>query len=705
MLASAVASLGWALCAPPTFAGDGSFPTEAAGSPFSTGTDPLSLALGDFDSDGDQDVAVANGVPSTITLYRGAGNGSFSCQPPCLSATGSYPQSIAAADFNEDGHQDLATANALGDTVTVRLGAGNGTFPSVETLTGAGADAPASVAVGFFNLDPHLDLAVANYLSGNVSVFLGSATGTFSEAAGSAFGTGTGSNPQSVAVGDFNSDGRDDMAVALRASDEVSVHLSAGMIATPFPDPPVTYAAGDAPEFVAVGDFNSDGIEDLAFANHDSSEVTVRLGAGDGTFATQAPGSPLAVGGQPSSIAVGDFNSDGKQDLAVTNESVDQVSVRLGAGNGSFPTQPAGSPFGSGLNHYFAAIGDFNSDGNQDLALANSQDARFSVRLGAGAPLLTGNLLANGGAEGAGAVTLPAGQTPIPFWTPGSGAMTYVRYSSSGGFPRLLDAARWEGGMNFFSAANDDEQTAITSASQRVDVGAAAASIDARLATTRLQADLGGLRATNDAMVVRATFRSASGQPLGSVEVGPVSVGERRKLTTLLRRARTAPVPAGTRSIDVTLTATRFSGTINHAFADNIKLTLDAPKPPGDTSPPELALSGRKRQRLAAFVSVDARCPDEACRVAATGALVFRRTARRGSPPRRLRLRKASSDLPAGERRRLRLTIRRKARKAAGAALRKGIRVRGRLTVTATDSSGNTTVRHRTVRLRRASRR
>jgi VCBS repeat protein len=696
--ASAVAMIGMALCAPPVLAGDGSFPGEPAGSPFTTGTDPLSLAVGDFDSDGDQDVAVTNGVPDTITLYRGAGNGSLACQPPCLSATDTYPRSIAAADFNNDGHQDLVTANALGDSVTVRLGAGNGTFPTLATLSGAGADGPASVAVGFFNVDPHLDLAVANYLSGDVSVFLGAGNGSFSEAAGSAFGTGTGSHPQSVAVGDFNSDGRDDMAVALNGSDAVSVHLSAGMIATPFPDPPVTYGTGDGPEFVAVGDYNSDGIEDLALANHGSSGVTVRLGAGDGSFAAEAPGSPFAVGGQPSSIAVGDFNSDGRQDLAVTNESTDQVSVRLGAGDGSFPAQPAGSPFGSGLNHYFAAVGDFNSDGNEDLALANSQDPSFSVRLGAGAPLLAGNLLVNGGAEGAGAATLPPEAPSIPSWAPRSGAMTFVRYSSAGDFPRLLDSARWEGGMNFFSAGGDDMATAVTSATQSVDVSAAAASIDARLATARLQADLGGFRATNDAMVVSAAFRDGAGQSVGSFEIGPVGATDRKNLTTLLRRARAAPVPAGTRSIDVALTATRPSGTVNHAYADNIKLTLDAP-PPGDTVRPDLALSGRRVQRLAAFVSVGARCASESCHVKATGVLVIRRPQRK-SRPRRLKVRNASADLPAAERHKLKLKIRRKTRRAARAALKHGAKVRAKLTVTATDAAGNRTVRHRTVRLR-----
>jgi hypothetical protein len=166
----------------------------------------------------------------------------------------------------------------------------------------------------------------------------------------------------------------------------------------------------------------------------------------------------------------------------------------------------------------------------------------------------------------------------------------------------------------------------------------------------------------------------------------------------VLRRAQAAPVPVGTRSIDVTLTATRPSGTVNHAYADNIKLTLDAP-PPRDTVRPDLALSGKKRQLLAAFVSVGARCASESCHVKATGVLVIRKTQRK-SALRRLKVRKASTDLPAGERHKLKLKIRRKARRAARAALKHGAKVRAKLTVTATDAAGNTTMRHRTVRLR-----
>ncbi len=688
-----------ALSASHALAGDGSFPTEPAGSPFTSAPSAFSLAIGDYDSDGDQDVAVTNSNPETITIHRGAGDGSFSCQPPCLYQTGFFPVSIAAGDYDGDGILDLATANMDDHNVTVRFGVENGTFPDALTLKGVGAvNHPGSIAAGDFNADANLDLAVANRDSNNISVFYGAGAGTFAEAPGSAYPTGM--TPYMVAVGDFNSDGRDDMAIADFGSDDVTVHL-ASTFAPGYFDLPVAYAAGDGPRAVAVGDFNEDGVLDLAVANHESATVTVRLGAGDGSFATQAPGSPLGAGSGPSSIAVGDFNSDGLEDLAVTNEDVDRVSVRLGAGDGSFPTESPGSPFGTGENPYFAAVADFNSDGNEDLAVANSQGPSFTIRLGAGIPLLAGNLLVNGGAEGAGAAVTGGDAPEVPSWTRGAGAMTYARYSSTGGFPRLLDSGRWEGGMNLFSAGNDDLASALTSASQSVDVTAASSSIDAGLVSARLQADLGGFRATNDAMVVSASFRGDTGQALGSIEIGPVSAGDRRNLTTLLRRAQSAPVPAGTRSIEVTLTATRPSGLVNHAYADNIKLTLDGPEPPpgdGDTTSPDLALSGRKVQNLGRFVRVRALCASEACRVEATGVLVIHKK-RRESPLDGLDINGAGGDLAAGAGQRLKLKIPRKARRAATAALAAGAKVQAKITVIATDAAGNASVLERLVRL------
>jgi hypothetical protein len=214
---------------------------------------------------------------------------------------------------------------------------------------------PESVAEGDFNGDGKLDLAIVNAASNTVTVLLGNGTGGFTAAPGSPFPVGTG--PQFVVVGDFNEDGKPDLAIANAGSDNVTVLLGNGTGGfTAAPGSPL--AAGSNPHSVAVGDFNGDGKLDLTIANAGSNNVTVLLGNGTGGF-TVAPGSPFPVGSTPESMAVGDFNGDGKPDLAIANSFGNNVTVLLGNGAGGFTAAP-GSPFPAGAVPSSLAVGDFN---------------------------------------------------------------------------------------------------------------------------------------------------------------------------------------------------------------------------------------------------------------------------------------------------------------------------------------------------------
>jgi PKD repeat protein len=311
------------------------------------------VAVGDFNGDGRQDLAVASDFSNTVSVLLGKGDGTF--QTPVNYAAGSDADSVAVGDFNGDGRQDLAVANAGSNSVSVLLGKGDGTFQTpINYAVGSG---PVSVAVGDFNGDGKQDLATANQFGGTVSVLLGKGDGTFQTAVNYAAGNG----PHSVAVGDFNSDGKQDLAVANADSNSVSVLLGKGDGSF---QSAVDYAVGTNPISVAVGDFNGDGEQDLVTANADSNSVSVLLGKDDGTFQTAVN---YDTGDLAQSVAVGDFNGDGKQDLAVANTD-NIVSVLLGKGNGTFQTP---INYAAGTFPEFVAVGDFNGDGKQDLAVAD----------------------------------------------------------------------------------------------------------------------------------------------------------------------------------------------------------------------------------------------------------------------------------------------------------------------------------------------
>ena len=331
----------------------------SAPSAFGAGTDPDSAAVGDFNGDGKLDLAVANEGSNNVSILLGKCDGTF--QAAVDYGAGSNPSSVAVGDFRDDGKLDLVVANDGSDNVSILLGNGDGTFQAAVNY-GVGS-APTSVAVGDFNGDGKLDLAVVNELSNNFSILLGNGDGTFQ----AAVNYGAGLSLFSVAVGDFNGDGKLDLAVASGGSDYVSVLLGNGdgTFKTA-----VQYVAGLEPISVAVADFNGDGKLDLAVANYESNNVSILLGKGDGTFQAAVD---YGIGTEnypatPGSVAVGDFNGDGKLDLVVggvESDNVSVVSVLLGNGDGTFQ---AAVNYGAGAGQTSVAVGDFNGDGRLDLA-------------------------------------------------------------------------------------------------------------------------------------------------------------------------------------------------------------------------------------------------------------------------------------------------------------------------------------------------
>ena len=183
-----------------------------------------------------------------------------------------------------------------------------------------------------------------------------------------------------MAIGDFNGDGIEDLAVANYGYDNVSILLGNGAGGFTLAGTPVQ--AGSGAGGLAVGDFNGDGIQDLAVADVSGSAVTILIGNGSGGF-TATSASPITIGSTPLAVVAGDFNHDGHQDIAVANEGDSTVTVLLGNGAGVFAAA-SGSPLAVGSSPYSLVAGDFNGDGIQDLATANYSANNVTLLLGNG---------------------------------------------------------------------------------------------------------------------------------------------------------------------------------------------------------------------------------------------------------------------------------------------------------------------------------
>ena len=332
----------------------------------------MSVAAADFNGDGVADLAVVSNAPfsgpGSVVILLGNGDGTFGEPSSFAAGTSSPSRGLAVGDFNGDDNLDVVVTNmGSSNSLSVLLGNGDGTFQPANVVDlGVSPFLPWSVAVADFNEDGRLDVVVGLH-SGSlfISVLLGDGEGGFHPP----MTYETGIEAQAVAVADFNRDGHSDVAVAFKGSffppqpGGVSVLLGYGDGTF---QPASNYEAGSEPVWLAVGDFDNDGAADLVVANYTSQDVSILFGNGDGTFQTQLT---LDAGSTPQYVVTGDFNGDGISDFAVTDFLGADVAVVLSNGDRSFHARPSllrGNPT------WASVAGDFDGDGISDLAVTNN---------------------------------------------------------------------------------------------------------------------------------------------------------------------------------------------------------------------------------------------------------------------------------------------------------------------------------------------
>jgi FG-GAP-like repeat len=365
------------------------------------------VALADLNNDGHLDVAVNNGQSSFALLF-GKGDGTFGSPVTIAAERDAYVSSLTAVDLNGDGRVDLVTTNAGGTgNISVFFGNGDGTFQPFQSYI-AGFIIP-NLAVADFNGDGNPDVAMAN--GSEVAVLLASGKGVFNTPKTYPAGI----SPTSVIAGDVNADGITDLITTTQGDFNVLLGNADGTYQAP-----VLYNSRGLNAVAGVmADFTGDGVPDLAFAHASQSTMSIFGGDGDGTFTylgnpslgffqyavttgdMNGDGradlivadqfgvsvllgkgngsfrSPLEYdSGSDTALVVGDFNRDGKLDVATTGSGIDVFT-----GNGDGTLQPP-AHYGGATTSYGIATGDFNKDGILDLAISNSGNSSISVFLG-----------------------------------------------------------------------------------------------------------------------------------------------------------------------------------------------------------------------------------------------------------------------------------------------------------------------------------
>jgi hypothetical protein len=333
------------------------------------------LVAGDFDNDAKLDIAINYGTK--IGVLKGSGTGTFAA--PVETTFPDVLQGLVSADYDGDGKQDLVTNTTTRNDLVFFKGNGNLTFVAgVRTKTDATA---VFLTQADWDGDGNLDILAANDSTSTASLYRGLGNGIFITAPVYTAGV----NPHAVAAGDLNGDNKLDLVVANYnaptpnnpANNRISLLINDG---TGVFAAPINVATGANPRAVAIAKFNADEIPDIAVVNQGDSTVSILLGSSPLAYTPATPAT-YPTGTSPCSIAAGDLNGDGNVDLVIGNNSSTFCSVLLGNGNGTFT-----ATLNAEVNNFITSVvlANMNGDNILDIVCTTQTSSRVGVLLGNG---------------------------------------------------------------------------------------------------------------------------------------------------------------------------------------------------------------------------------------------------------------------------------------------------------------------------------
>ncbi len=334
---------------------------------------PQTIVSHDLNGDGRLDLVYADWQTDCLHVLLNSASGAFTPGPGSPHCTGIDPTGLVLADFNADGKTDVAVSNFSSTSIALFLGDGAGGLtlaPGSPISTGY---QPILRTVADFNRDGRLDFASSNHGSNSITIYYGDGRGwTDSRVTYS-----TGAGPLGNGSADFNGDGWPDLAVACGDDDTVRIFLGSPTGLVQAPSHIISVPGG--PAGLLVQDVNSDGRADIATVSHRSNVLTLLISDGAGGF-TRHPGGPIQTGDGPNHIAVADFTGDGIPDIAVPNLRSNDITLLTGDGSGGY-LRSSISPIASGNGPTHIDAGDIDSDGRADMIVTNHFGHTISIFL------------------------------------------------------------------------------------------------------------------------------------------------------------------------------------------------------------------------------------------------------------------------------------------------------------------------------------